>query len=155
MNTSRIDHESEATPAGLKAARRRQAPFWQEQKDKHVVGDALISGGAMMLEVRRTEWPSRDVYSGSLNWDLTAFGSHAEVGHMPAEISPELRAEFERWKNLIPAAPDLLEALREVVAVFESNPESITDTVWVTGDRPETLYDCCRAAIAKAEGGDA
>lgn len=56
---------------------------------------------------------------------------------------------------LITAAPDLLAALREVVAVFESNPDSITDTVWVTGDRPETLYDCCRAAIAKAEGGAA
>lgn len=129
----------------------RLAHFWEEQKEKHVVGDALISGGAMMLEVRRTEWPI-GTHGGSLNWELTAFGRHAEVGHMPAEISPELRAEFERWKNLIAAAPELLEALEEVIAVFDSNPSSITDTVWVTGNRPETLYDCCRAAIAKAKG---
>ena len=54
--------------------------------------------------------------------------------------------------HVFAAAPELLEALEEVVAVFESNPSSITDTVWVTGDRPETLYDCCRAAIAKAKG---
>lgn len=47
---------------------------------------------------------------------------------------------------------DLLEALEEVVRVFESNPPSISDTVWVTGGSPETLYDHCRAAIAKAEG---
>ena len=54
--------------------------------------------------------------------------------------------------HVFAAAPDILEALEEVVAVFESNPSSITDTVWVTGNRPETLYDHCRAAIAKAKG---
>lgn len=41
----------------------------------------------------------------------------------------------------------LLSALLEVVRVFESAPSSICDTVWVTGDSAETLYDRCRAAI--------
>ena len=58
----------------------------------------------------------------------------------------------KRNARLIAAAPDLLEALEEVVRVFDSNPSSICDTVWVTGDAPETLYDHCRAAIAKAKG---
>lgn len=62
------------------------------------------------------------------------------------------------WQNAWQAraaqdkSAELLEALEEVVAVFESNPISITDTVWVTGNRPETLYDHARAAISKARG---
>jgi len=44
-------------------------------------------------------------------------------------------------------------ALREVVAVFDSNPSSIVDTVWVTGNRPETLYDHCQDALAQMAGG--
>lgn len=44
-------------------------------------------------------------------------------------------------------------ALREVVAVFDSNQSSIVDTVWVTGNRPETLYDHCQAALAQMAGG--
>ena len=54
--------------------------------------------------------------------------------------------------RLIAAAPDLLEALEEVVRVFDSSPPSICDTVWVTGNRPETLYDKACVAIAKARG---
>lgn len=69
---------------------------------------------------------------------------------MPAEITYSYNSLANA--RLIAAAPELLEALEEVVAVFESNPSSITDTVWVTGNRPETLYDHCRAAIAKAKG---
>jgi hypothetical protein len=66
------------------------------------------------------------------------------------------QTESERTANarLIAAAPELLTALQEVVRVFDSHPSSITDTVWVTGESPETLYDHCRAAIAKATGGD-
>ena len=69
---------------------------------------------------------------------------------MPAGIT----RDYNSLENarLIAAAPDLLAALQEVVRVFESNPASISDTVWVTGNRPETLYDHCRAAIAKATG---
>ena len=48
-------------------------------------------------------------------------------------------------------ATKLVEALREVIAVFESNPTSIADTVWVTGDRPMTLYDLCVEAIEEYE----
>ena len=44
-------------------------------------------------------------------------------------------------------------ALKEVVAVFDSNPSSIVDTVWVTGNRPETLYDHCQDALAQMAGG--
>ena len=40
-------------------------------------------------------------------------------------------------------------ALKEVVAVFDSNPSSIVDTVWVTGNRPETLYDHCQDALGQ------
>ena len=55
---------------------------------------------------------------------------------------------------LIAAAPDLLEALKEVVRTLESDAVSICDTIWVSNGSPETLYDHCRAAIAKAEGYD-
>lgn len=58
----------------------------------------------------------------------------------------------EEDASLIAAAPNLMAALLEVVAVLGSNPSSICDTVWVTGNRPETLLDHCRAAIAKATG---
>ncbi len=44
-------------------------------------------------------------------------------------------------------------ALREVIAVFDSNPSSICDTVWITGNRPETLYDHCQEALAQMAGG--
>lgn len=53
------------------------------------------------------------------------------------------------------AAPQLLDALVEVVRVFDSNPSSIVDTVWVTGGKPETLYERCQAAIAQATGREA
>jgi hypothetical protein len=74
------------------------------------------------------------------------------------ETDPMLAGFATVWSTgahhapLLAAAPDLLEALKEVVRVFDSNPSSICDTVWVTGDAPETLYDLARAAIAKAEG---
>lgn len=42
----------------------------------------------------------------------------------------------------------LRDALKEVCAVIESNPPSIVDTVWVTGDMPETLLDHCRSALS-------
>ncbi len=82
----------------------------------------------------------------------------------PEWTTPEPgREHHKRWyqmvthpdARLMEAAPDLLSALKEVVRVIESNPPSITDTVWVTGNSPETLYDHCLAAIAKAEGGKA
>lgn len=44
-------------------------------------------------------------------------------------------------------------ALKEVVAVFDSNPSSICDAVWVTGNRPETLYDHCLAALSQIKAG--
>ncbi len=72
-----------------------------------------------------------------------------------AEATEELREWVVALRLLdkqIAAAPDLLEALQEVVRVFDDNPSSIADTVWVTGGSPETLYDHCRAAIAKAGG---
>jgi hypothetical protein len=46
-------------------------------------------------------------------------------------------------------------ALREVVKVLESNSSSITDTVWVTGNAPETLLDHCKAALEAYKGKDA
>ncbi len=72
-----------------------------------------------------------------------------------AEATEELREWVVALRLLdkqIDAAPDLLDALQEVVRVFDANPASITDTVWVTGGSPETLYDYCIAAIAKAGG---
>lgn len=54
----------------------------------------------------------------------------------------------------VPSAEDLISALQEVVKVLESNPSSITDTVWVTGNSPETLLDRCKAVLeaSKREG---
>lgn len=45
------------------------------------------------------------------------------------------------------------EALQEVINVFETpDHPGICDTVWVTGNRPETLYDCARDALAIKPG---
>lgn len=44
-------------------------------------------------------------------------------------------------------APTLREAVEEVVRVIEAAPPSICDTIWVSGDRPETLLDYCLAAL--------
>ncbi|MBT2180506.1 hypothetical protein KKP06_22070 [Ralstonia pickettii] len=46
----------------------------------------------------------------------------------------------------------MLEALREVVRVLETENPAIVDTVWVTGGRPETLRDMVQSAIHAAEG---
>ena len=60
--------------------------------------------------------------------------------------------EAESNARLIAATPELLAALHEVVAAFDSNSIGDTDTVWVSTGMPQTLYDCCLAAIEKATG---
>lgn len=54
--------------------------------------------------------------------------------------------------RLIAAAPGMLEALCEVVAVFDSCPGAIVDTVWCRGGAPETLRDKCAVVIEDATG---
>jgi len=75
---------------------------------------------------------------------MTAETPLASISNIIGDATPDAR--------LIAAAPELVEALQEVCRVIESNPSAITNTVWVTGNSPETLYDHCRAAIAKALG---
>jgi hypothetical protein len=64
-------------------------------------------------------------------------------------IAPQMTAR--RVVTLQEECDRLREALQEVCRVFESNPASICDTVWVTGNSPETLYDRCRAALGVEE----
>lgn len=66
------------------------------------------------------------------------------ISGVTAQMSAD---ELRRLHNV---NKDMLSALQEVVRVFDRNPSSITDTVWVTGDRPETLYDFVCTTIAKA-----
>lgn len=74
---------------------------------------------------------------------------HLELFEFNEIVCPQAAAELRRLHSV---NDQLLEALEEVVRVFDSNPSSICDTVWVTGDSPETLYDHARAAIAAAKG---
>ena len=82
----------------------------------------------------------------------------AERDALRAELSEAIEAVDDPAVNNLRTLPEairllcaenaaLLSALLEVVRVFESAPSSICDTVWVTGDSAETLYDRCRAAI--------
>lgn len=64
-------------------------------------------------------------------------------------LKMQWRAENDKLKEI---NDELLEALEEVVRTLESDASSICDTIWVSNGSPETLYDHCRAAIAKAEG---
>jgi len=41
----------------------------------------------------------------------------------------------------------LLSAVQEAVAVIDGNPDSIVDTIWVTGGSPETLRDRLQRAL--------
>lgn len=52
-----------------------------------------------------------------------------------------LLADYDRMRD----------AVQETIRVIESNPSSISDTVWVTGNMPETLLDRCRAALAQEQ----
>lgn len=67
------------------------------------------------------------------------------INDMKAKHAIELRAYEATVANLV-------DALQEVVRVFDSNPSSIVDTVWVTGGVSETLYDRCRTAIELVRG---
>ena len=71
-------------------------------------------------------------------------GPYEATQLVPVATIRALLADLERAEK----------ALREVVAVFDSNPSSIVDTVWVTGNRPETLYDHCQAALAQMAKGE-
>jgi len=66
---------------------------------------------------------------------------------------PTIEVKAEDLRALLADLERAEKALREVVAVFDSNPSSIVDTVWVTGNRPETLYDHCQDALAQMAGG--
>lgn len=77
---------------------------------------------------------------------------HREVPVSREGIGAQELADALKNAALFAAAPEMLAALREVLAVFDSAPGSIVDTVWVTGGVPETLRDRCAAAIEKATG---
>jgi hypothetical protein len=78
-----------------------------------------------------------------------------ESRYIPTDIPDDGGAgQRELIRSLNKRIEVLEEALREVIAVFESEEDNgITDTVWVKGSRTETLYDCCRAALL-GEGGE-
>lgn len=61
----------------------------------------------------------------------------------------ELRGPEAQVAVLLADYDRMREAVQETVRVIESNPSSITDTIWVTGGLPETLLDRCRAALAQ------
>jgi histidinol-phosphate/aromatic aminotransferase/cobyric acid decarboxylase-like protein len=67
-------------------------------------------------------------------------------------IDPYDKASAAELRRLHEVNQELIEALEEVVRVIESNPPAISDTIWVTNGSPETLYDHCQAALAKAKG---
>ncbi|MFT0533994.1 hypothetical protein ACMHYJ_14370 [Castellaniella hirudinis] len=56
---------------------------------------------------------------------------------------------LNRIDALLAERDRLREAVQETVRVIESNPSSITDTIWVTGNKPETLLDRCLTALAQ------
>lgn len=83
--------------------------------------------------------------------DIRGWGHLTGQGHGALGLDQDEALKIQTANaHLIAAAPELLAALQEVVAVFDSNPPSITDTVWVTGNSPQTLYDLCCAVIEKA-----
>jgi hypothetical protein len=78
-----------------------------------------------------------------------------------AQIAVEKERADYAWRNTraiekarkeeMSKRDELLAALKEVVRVFEEGSPGICDTVWISAGGPETLYDHCRAAIAKVK----
>lgn len=65
-----------------------------------------------------------------------------------ADYKAEIATLEQQLRNLLALVEKKNEALHEVRQVFETpDHPGISDTVWVVGNRPETLYDCTLAAI--------
>jgi len=90
-------------------------------------------------------------------------GRHSETPNMVVHVSPDdgkyrdaayiAACHPEAIRALLAEVDALRDAAQETVRVIESNPSSISDTVWVTGNMPETLLNRCRAALAQEQGG--
>jgi hypothetical protein len=85
--------------------------------------------------------------------------SKGTYGHEYRHFEPCVAWEKIGHDTKLYAAPpvaainaELVEALEDVKRVFEQYPAppAIVDTVWCV-DRPETLYDCVCAALARAK----
>lgn len=127
MNTSRIDHESEATPAGLKAARRRHTPGpW-------VIEDIRQS----RIEITTaTDEIIADVYAV---WtDETTADEARQVGLSNAA--------------LIAAAPDLFAVLAAIVDEIDRRGLCLNDAPRLCAIE-EGLIVQAMAALEKAGGG--
>lgn len=69
-------------------------------------------------------------------------------GMTDAEINKTL---FDEVAQLRQEIATLREAARETLKALTCGQQAITDTVWVAGDRSETLFDCVAAALDEPE----
>lgn len=97
--------------------------------------DAMTAEGLHSKAAIAEELAHRDILIDQLQTALAAYKGRDAAKQLVINQLEALNAE-------------LVKALQEVKAVLESNPPSICDTVWVTGGRPESLYDFVCSTIA-------